>query len=63
MHKYGQFLGKRKKWHWGGGPNISPADFKNIRSTGFDTVRIPVRWDDYSGDEPDFKIEPNFVKK
>jgi endoglucanase len=48
---------------WGGGPNIAPSDFKKIREKGFDTVRIPVRWDDYAGGEPDYIIDPKFVDR
>lgn len=46
---------------WGGGGNIGPEDFARIKAKGFDTVRIPTRWNDYAGPGPDFKIEPAFT--
>jgi endoglucanase len=46
---------------WGKPINI--ADFKVIRNKGFDTVRIPVRWDDYTGSAPAHTIEADFMSK
>lgn len=57
----GNSLENAKVNGWGGGPNISPEDFQRIKSKGFDTVRIPVRWNDYTRGEPDYKIEPEFL--
>ena len=45
------------------GKPINPAHFAMIKSKGFDTVRIPVRWSDYTDDSPDFKIEVDFKVK
>ena len=45
------------------GKPINPDHFEMIRSKGFDTVRIPVRWSDYMGDGPDHKIESDFIAK
>jgi len=44
------------------GKPIDPAHFKIIKERGFDTVRIPVRWSDYTAGQPDFTIERNFLK-
>ena len=44
-----------------GGDHIGHADFKRIHNKGFDTVRIPVRWDDYASDDADFTIEAEFA--
>lgn len=56
---------KTSEWGggWGGGGNIAPSDFANIKNKGFDTVRIPVRWNEYTGAGPDYTIEPEFVSK
>ncbi|MEL6687932.1 MAG: cellulase family glycosylhydrolase, partial [Pseudomonadota bacterium] len=48
---------------WGGGKNVSLEDFERIKSKGFDTVRIPVRWDDYTGGAPDYTIDPAFAAR
>ena len=45
------------------GKPINVDHFSMIRAKGFDTVRIPVRWSDYVGAGPDFKIEPDFMNK
>lgn len=57
----GNSLENAKSAKWGGGDNITAADFENIKAQGFDTVRIPVRWDDYSGAPPRYSIEPAFI--
>ncbi len=41
--------------------SINPSDFLRIKAAGFDTVRIPARWGDYSGPAPDYLIEPAFM--
>ncbi len=43
------------------GKPINPADFAVIKSKGFDTVRIPVRWSDYQTGGPDYAIDPDFM--
>jgi endoglucanase len=57
----GNSLENAKSQKWGGGENIAPEDFARIKARGFDTVRIPVRWNDYAGAGPDFTIEPAFA--
>lgn len=36
-------------------------DYDRIAAAGFDTVRIPVRWSDYTGPAPTFRIHPDFA--
>lgn len=36
-------------------------DYQRIAEAGFDTVRIPVRWSDYTGPAPDYRIHPDFA--
>lgn len=57
----GNSLENSKSQNWGGGGNIAPEDFARIKAKGFDTVRIPIRWNDYTGPGPDYKIEPAFA--
>ncbi|WP_227862643.1 glycoside hydrolase family 5 protein [Clostridioides sp. ES-S-0049-02] len=51
-------------------PKIFPWDvkmsdkyFDDIKMAGFDTVRIPVRFSDYTSDSNDYKIDEEFFKK
>jgi len=43
------------------GRAYTAADYNRIRAAGFDTVRIPIRWSDYTGPEPDYRIHPDFM--
>ncbi len=43
------------------GRSYSKADYQKIAAAGFDTVRIPVRWSDYTGPAPDYQIHPEFA--
>ncbi len=36
--------------------------FDDIKDAGFDTVRIPVRFSDYTSDFDNFKIDEEFLK-
>ena len=45
------------------GAPIDTKHFALIKSKGFDTVRIPVRWSDYTADGPEFRIETDFTSK
>ena len=40
----------------------SQEDYARIAAAGFDTVRIPVRWSDYTGPAPDYRIHPDFAE-
>ncbi|MEL6528851.1 MAG: glycoside hydrolase family 5 protein [Pseudomonadota bacterium] len=40
----------------------SKEDYQRIAAAGFDTVRIPVRWSDYTGPAPTFRIHPDFAE-
>lgn len=43
------------------GPAIDTADFKRLRRAGFDTIRLPVRFNDYTGPRPAYEIDPDFL--
>lgn len=45
------------------GRTYSREDYKRIAEAGFDTVRIPIRWSDYTGPAPDFRIHPDFAEQ
>lgn len=40
---------------------VDADDFRRIRAAGFETVRIPVRWDDRSSDKPPYAIEAGWM--
>ncbi|AXU28558.1 TPA: glycoside hydrolase family 5 protein [Clostridioides difficile] len=42
---------------------MSNKFFDDIKDAGFDTVRIPVRFSDYTSDSDNFKIDEEFFKK
>ncbi|HYD25189.1 MAG TPA: glycoside hydrolase family 5 protein [Croceibacterium sp.] len=42
---------------------IDAADFARIKAAGFDTVRVPVRWSDKTGDAPGFAIDPAWLAR
>lgn len=56
----GNALETPKGYDWGG-RGYNGADYQRIAEAGFDTVRIPVRWSDFTGPAPDFRIHPDFA--
>ncbi len=56
----GNSLDAPKDISWG--QPIDTAHFAMIKNKGFDTVRIPVRWSDYTGQGPKYIIETDFIK-
>lgn len=44
------------------GKLYSKEDYERIAAAGFDTVRIPVRWNDYTGPAPEYRIHPDFAE-
>jgi endoglucanase len=57
----GNYLEAPAGQNWG--QTYNPTDFANIRAEGFDHVRIPARWNDYTGPAPNFTISESFVQK
>jgi len=47
------------KW----GVVIQEEHFDVIKATGFDSVRLPVRWNTHAGDETPYTVEPAFLKR
>ncbi len=46
-----------------GGKRLDDADFTNVARAGFDTVRIPVRWDSHALTASPYTIDPAFLKR
>ena len=42
---------------------VGPGDFARIRKAGFDTVRIPVRWDERSKSSAPYTVDAAWMKK
>lgn len=42
---------------------VGPADFKRIRAAGFDTVRLPVRWDERSQSKPPYAVDAGWLRQ
>src|ERR1043166_512761 len=57
----GNYLEAPKGQDWG--QKYSAADFEHIKAEGFDHVRVPIRWNDYCGAAPDFKITDEIYGK
>ncbi|HAV65056.1 MAG TPA: hypothetical protein DCY13_22135, partial [Verrucomicrobiales bacterium] len=57
----GNYLEAPAGQNWG--QTYSEADFIQIRAEGFDHVRLPARWNDYTGPAPDFTISETFALK
>ena len=57
----GNYLEAPKTQNWG--QHYTEADFEHIKAEGFDHVRLPVRWNDYSGPGPDFKLTDEIYGK
>lgn len=43
--------------------DVGPADFNRIRSAGFDTIRMPVRWDEHSLAAAPHTIDPAWLNR
>lgn len=51
---FGNYLEAPQGQNWGS--RYTEADFDHVRAEGFDHVRLPIRWNDYTGPGPDFKL-------
>lgn len=58
----GNSLEARAEGEMGGHP-ITDADFAIIAKAGFETVRLPVRWDSHAGMQAPYAIDPAYVKR
>jgi endoglucanase len=46
-----------------GNPKTTRKLIQYIKSLGFNTVRIPVTWQDHMGKAPDYKVDPAWMKR
>jgi endoglucanase len=46
-----------------GGKRLEPQDFRDIKAAGFDTVRLPVRWDVHSAPASPHTIDPAWLAR
>ena len=47
---------------WGGEPIVA-EDFTRIKEAGFETIRLPVRWDNKSQSSPPYTIDPAWMDR
>lgn len=57
----GNALEAPREGDWG--YRIRARDFKAVRRAGFDSVRIPIRWDAHADHRPPYKIDPAFMAR
>ena len=58
---FGNYLEAARTQDWG--VRYTERDLDALKSEGFDHVRLPIRWNDYAGAAPDFKIERSLFEK
>ncbi|HEX7861262.1 MAG TPA: glycoside hydrolase family 5 protein [Verrucomicrobiae bacterium] len=58
---FGNYLEAPRTQNWGA--KYSEADLDAVKKEGFDHVRLPIRWNDYAGAGPEFKIEQQLFDK
>jgi endoglucanase len=58
---FGNYLEAPRGQNWG--LTYSERDLDAVKSEGFDHVRLPIRWNDYTGPAPEFRVEPQFFQK
>lgn len=58
---FGNYLEAPRTQNWGA--RYSERDLDAVKAEGFDHIRLPIRWNDYSGRAPDYKIEQQLFDK
>ena len=58
---FGNYLEAPRTQNWG--VTYSERDLDAVKAEGFDHVRLPIRWNDYAGAGPEFKIEQQLFDK
>ena len=53
-------LGGETAW---GNPKTRKKMIDEIKKAGFNTIRVPVTWDDYLGDAPDYTIDSAYLDR
>jgi endoglucanase len=57
----GNALDAPREGEWG--LTLKETYFEAIRKAGFQSVRIPIRWDTHAGDKPPYEIEPAYFAR
>ena len=58
---FGNYLEAPRTQNWGA--RYSERDIEAVKAEGFDHIRLPIRWNDYSGPAPEYKIEQQLFDK
>lgn len=58
---FGNYLEAPRSQNWGA--TYSERDLDAVKREGFDHIRLPIRWSDYTGPSPEFKIEQPLFDK
>lgn len=67
VHDYKGYLGtsptpERMETYWGN-PKTTKAMFEKVKEAGFNAVRIPISWYNFTGAAPDYKIREDWMKR
>jgi endoglucanase len=57
----GNYLEAPRGQDWG--QNYTARDFEEIQKAGFDHVRLPIGWQNYTGSAPEYKLEEEIFGK
>lgn len=57
----GNYLEAPRGQSWGF--TLKPQQLKAIKDAGFDSIRLPVRWNDYALEQAPYTIEPDFFQR
>jgi endoglucanase len=57
----GDYLETPRSQNWG--VTVSAGEFSIMNREGFDHVRVPIRWSDYTGPGPDFTLSPHIFAR
>ena len=58
---FGNYLEAPRTQNWGA--RYSERDLDAVKAEGFDHIRLPIRWNDYSRPAPEYKIEQELFDK
>ncbi|MGZ8900378.1 MAG: glycoside hydrolase family 5 protein, partial [Limisphaerales bacterium] len=58
---FGNYLEAPRTQNWGA--RYSEKDLDAVKAEGFDHIRLPIRWNEYSGPAPGYKIEQQLFDK
>ncbi|MDA1358376.1 cellulase family glycosylhydrolase [Glycomyces luteolus] len=53
-------LGGETNW---GNPMITEAQLQTVKAAGYNSIRLPVTWDEFTGESPDYTIAPERMER